>query len=187
MITKDEIREQNKNLRKNMSRNDAETKSLAAAKLFLQSEIYRMSRQIMLYMPLGNEVDLTKVKNVALADGKRVVLPVTERNTGIITPIYVDKKTMFKRGSFSVMEPQSTDIADMAMTEVVLVPGIAFDKSGARVGFGKGCYDMLLERYNGVKIGVCYDFQICDEIPADTHDVRMDYILTETGLKKCED
>ena len=85
------------------------------------------------------------------------------------------------------MEPQSTDITDMTKTDVVLVPGIAFDKSGARVGFGKGCYDMLLERYSGVKIGVCYDFQICYKIPADTHDVRMDYILTESGLKKCED
>ena len=174
-------------LRKNMCRIDVETKSQAAAEIFLKSELYTVSRQIMLYMPLGNEVDLTKVKNVALADGKRVVFPVTERNTGIITPIYVDEKTMFKRGNFSVMEPQSTDITDMTKTDVVLVPGIAFDKSGARVGFGKGCYDMLLERYSGVKIGVCYDFQICDEIPADTHDVKMDYILTESRLKKCED
>ena len=187
MMTKQEIREQNKALRRQMSRNDVETKSQTAAEIFLKSELYTASRQIMLYMPLGNEVDLTKVKAAALADGKSVVLSVTERNSGIITPICVDESTVFEKGSFSVMEPKSTDVADMTRTDVVLVPGIAFDKSGARVGFGKGCYDMLLERYNGVKIGVCYDFQLQNEIPADKHDVKMDYILTESGLKKCED
>ncbi|MBE7032094.1 MAG: 5-formyltetrahydrofolate cyclo-ligase [Ruminococcaceae bacterium] len=187
MMKKNEIREQNKALRRQMSRIDAEKKSQAAAKLFLESELYKTSRQLMLYMPLGNEVDLIKVKNVALADGKRVVLPVTERNSGIITPICVDEEIVFAKGNFSVMEPQSTDIADMARTDVVLVPGIAFDKSGARVGFGKGCYDMLLERYNGIKIGVCYDFQLQSEIQAEEHDIKMDFLLTESGLKKCED
>lgn len=186
MMTKSEIREQNKALRRQISRIDAEKKSQAAVEIFLKSELYTASQQIMLYMPLGNEVDLTVVKDAALADGKSVVLPVTERNSGIITPICVDENTVFEKGDFSVMEPQNSDVADMARIDVVLVPGIAFDKSGARVGFGKGCYDMLLERYNGVKIGVCYDFQICEKIPADRHDVRMDYILTESGLKKCE-
>ncbi len=187
MMTKQEIREQNKTLRRQMNRIDAETKSQAAAEAFLKSEVYGTSKQIMLYMPLGNELDLTAVKNTALADGKRVVLPVTEKNSGIITPICVGENTVFEKGSFSVMEPQSTATADMARTDVVLVPGIAFDKGGARVGFGKGCYDMLLERYSGIKIGVCYEFQLQSKIPADLHDVRMDYILTESGLEKCED
>lgn len=186
MMKKQEIREQNKALRRQMSSIDAETKSQTAAEIFLKSELYTASRQIMLYMPLGNEVDLTRVKAAALADGKSVVLPVTERNSGIITPICVDENTVFAKGNFSVMEPQNTEIADMSKTDVVLVPGIAFDKSGARVGFGKGCYDMLLERYNGIKIGVCYDFQICDKIPAENYDIKMDYLLTESGLKKCE-
>ena len=186
MMTKQEIREQNKALRRQMSRVDAETKSQTAAEIFLRSELYTASRQIMLYMPLGNEVDLTAIKTKALADGKRVVLPVTEKNSGIIIPICVGENTVFKKGNFSVLEPQSTEIADMTRVDVVLVPGIAFDKRGARVGFGKGCYDMFLESYNGIKIGVCYDFQLQREIPADSHDVRMDYILTENGLKKCE-
>ncbi len=187
MMTKQEIREQNKALRRQMLRCDAETKSQAVAEAFLKSELYADARQIMLYMPLGNEVDLTAVKNAAFADGKCVVFPVTEQNSGIITPICVNENIVFEKGSFSVMEPQNTEIADMTKTDVVLVPGIAFDKSGTRVGFGKGCYDMLLKSYNGVKIGVCYDFQLQSEIPKDLHDVKMDYILTESGFKKCED
>lgn len=187
MMTKQEIREQNKALRRQMLRCDAETKSQAVAEAFLKSELYANARQIMLYMPLGNEVDLTAVKNAAFADGKCVVFPVTEQNSGIITPICVNENTVFEKGSFSVMEPQSTELADMTRTDVVLVPGIAFDKSGTRVGFGKGCYDMLLERYNGIKIGVCYDFQMQEKIPAEEHDIKMDFLLTESGLKKCED
>lgn len=187
MMTKHEIRERNKTLRRQMSRDDIETKSQAAAEVFLKSELYAASKQIMLYMPLGNELNLTAVKKAALADGKGVVLPVTEKNSGIITPICVNENTVFEKGSFSVMEPQSTEIADMTKTDVVLVPGIAFDKSGARIGFGKGCYDMLLEHYNGIKIGVCYEFQLQNEIPKELHDIKMDYILTESGLEKCED
>jgi len=68
----------------------------------------------------------------------------------------------------------------------VIVPGIAFDKAGSRIGFGKGCYDMFLDGLNAVKIGFCYDFQVMDEIPSDDHDIRMDFLVTEKGVLRCQ-
>ena len=90
------------------------------------------------------------------------------------------------KGAFSVYEPDSAELADINEIDVVIVPGVAFDKSGTRIGFGKGCYDRFLKQISSVKIGFCYEFQICDKIIADEHDINMDYLVTEKGLIKCD-
>ena len=69
---------------------------------------------------------------------------------------------------------------------MILIPGIGFDKCGARIGFGKGCYDMFLPQTNAVKIGFCFNFQLVDKIPADCHDINMDLIITESGITDCQ-
>ena len=180
---KNQIREQNKSKRRAMSKDEAREKSKAAARAFTECEIYKNAKQIMVYLPLGNETDTRDVVLAAFRDGKSLVLPVTDTKTGIITPCIYEKDTELIKGEFSVSEPESIVPADMSKTDVVLVPGIAFDKSGNRVGFGKGCYDRLLKDTTAVKVGFCYDFQICDEIPACDHDVKMDFLVTENGIK----
>ncbi len=178
---KNQIREQNKIKRRAMDKTQVAEKSKRAAKAFLQSELYKNARQIMAYLPLGNETDTSEIIDAAFGDGKRLVLPVTDHKTGEITPCVYEKDTKLTKGAFSVTEPSKIVPADMSKTDVVLVPGIAFDLSGNRVGFGKGCYDRLLKDTAAVKVGLCYDYQICPEIPADEHDVRMDLLITESG------
>lgn len=179
---KNQIREQNKIKRRAMSETEVAEKSNAVAKAFLQSELYKNAQQIMAYFPLGNETDTREIISAVFSDGKRLVLPVTDPKTGEITPCICEKDTKLIKGAFSVTEPQTKLPADMSKTDVVLVPGIAFDLSGNRVGFGKGCYDRLLKDTAAVKVGLCYDYQICPEIPADEHDVKMDFLITENGL-----
>ncbi len=183
---KNEIRKTNKERRAKMSREEVAEKSFAAARLFLESRIYKNARQIMLYMPLGNESDTSLILNAAFDDKKTVLLPVTDAKSGEITAYEVCKDTVFEKGAFSIQEPQSAKKADMSKTDVVIVPGIAFSKSGARVGFGKGCYDRLLAHTDVVKVGFCYDFQVFEGIIPEEHDVRMDFLVTEKGLFKCE-
>ncbi len=180
---KNQIRKQNKEKRRAMSKDEAREKSSAAARAFTEWDIYKNSKQIMVYLPLGNETDTKDVVLAAFRDGKRLVLPVTDAKTGIITPCIYEKDTKLIKGAFSVSEPASIVPADMSKTDVVLVPGIAFDKSGNRVGFGKGCYDRLLKDATAIKVGYCYDFQVCDEIPACEYDVKMDFLVTENGIK----
>ena len=179
---KNQIREQNKIKRRAMDKSEVCEKSKAAAKAFLQSELYKNAQQIMVYLPLGNETDPSDIIAAAFCDGKRLVLPVTNPQTNEITPCVYEKDTVLVKGAFSVTEPNETIPADMSKTDVVLVPGIAFDKFGNRVGFGKGCYDRLLKNTTAVKVGLCYDYQICPQIPADEHDVKMDYLITERGV-----
>ena len=179
MTMKNELRSKFKQLRKNMSVDEAFEKSIMAQKHFLKTEIYKKSRCIMLYKALGNEVNTEMLLARAFADGKKVVLPVTDVENGKITPFYTNINATYEKGGFSVREPQNTVEAKIEEIDVVVVPGIAFDCKGNRIGFGKGCYDMFLEKCNAVSVGLCYEFQLIPEIPADTGDVKMDYILTE--------
>ncbi len=183
---KSEIRDANKAARAKMNSKAVSQKSHAAEESFLKSEIYKNSNCIMLYMPLGNEVDTAEIIKDAFRDGKHLVFPVTDKSTGEITPHYAAEDTLFKRGAFSVFEPCATQVAELKQIDAVIVPGIAFDRLGNRVGFGKGCYDRLLQRTSAVKIGLCYEFQVCDEIAADPYDVKMDFLITESGMIKTE-
>ncbi|MBQ8525877.1 MAG: 5-formyltetrahydrofolate cyclo-ligase [Clostridia bacterium] len=185
LITKEEIRRINKLRRAEMAELEVKEKSLRAAEVFLSSEFYKNAGQIMLYTPLGKETDTNDIIKSAFAMGKKLVFPVTDAATGEITPYYATENTVFTKGAFSVSEPVDTQPADMSETDVILVPGIAFDKSGVRVGFGKGCYDRLLKDTEAVKIGFCYDFQLSEKIASQEHDVPMDFVITENGLTEC--
>lgn len=182
MINKNEIRKAIKVQRKAMSTEQVREKSRIISKLFLESSIYQKAKCLMVYMPLGNEVDTKFIMQSAFADGKQLIFPVTDTESGEITPYYADENTEFKKGAFSVSEPQSGRKADIKKIDVVVVPGIAFDRKGSRVGFGKGCYDKFLRKTDAVKVGICYDFQLCEEIEINDNDVKMDFLITENGL-----
>lgn len=179
---KTQIRKEMKTRRAAMSKDEVLQKSGVAAEYFLKSEIYKKAETIMLYMPLENETDTTEIIKAALNDRKRVILPVTDIKTGIITPCFYESDTVLEKGGFSVIEPKNAEIAEKSEIDVVVVPGIAFDKSGSRVGFGKGCYDMFLDGMTAVKVGYCYEFQLCEKIPAEKYDIKMDYVVTEEGV-----
>ena len=122
-----------------MSKGQVLEKSKAASKAFLDSDIYKNSKTIMVYVPLGNETDTMQILKTALKDKKRCILPVTDAKTGVVTPCMADENTRFIKGAFSVLEPEEKVAVSKEEIDVFIVPGIAFDKSGARVGFGKGC------------------------------------------------
>lgn len=186
-MKKNELRNFYKEKRRELSRLDVEEKSRKAQDAFLGSEIYKDAKQIMLYMPLGNETSTLKIIDRAKSDGKTLVFPKTDAKTYEITPVLWDGKSGFLKETFSVSVPKNAELADMKKTDVVIVPGVAFDKSGGRIGFGKGCYDRLLSGFSGAKIGFCYDFQMAEKIPADIHDVKMDFLISESGWIKCEE
>ncbi len=187
MNDKAQIRQYFKQIRANMTCDEVLFKSKSMCDILLSDEIYKACKCIMLYMPLGKEADTTSIIGKAYDDGKRVVFPVTDGNNGAITPVYAQRDTSFIKGAFSVMVPDSEDIAEAGDIDVILVPGVAFDRKGCRIGFGKGCYDRLLSGYNGIKVGFCYSEQMCESIPKDRYDVCMDYIITQDGIIDCRE
>jgi 5-formyltetrahydrofolate cyclo-ligase len=139
---------------------------------------------ILFFAPLPDELDIWPVLELSLALGTTCALPcfdAEKKNYGAkeIRKLATDIVT----GKFGVREP-AAHCAEMSLDkfDLVLVPGMAFDRRGNRLGRGRGFYDRLLESVSGVKCGVCYDLQLQESIPTERHDARVDFILTPGRL-----
>ena len=179
-VTKNEIRALMRSARRALGAEERWELSRRACVALLDTAEYKNAASVMLYCPIGNEVDTALIAERAFADGKRVLYPVTDEASGRMTAIEVTKDSEFVRGGFGIREPRGEAYA--GDIDLVIVPGVAFDREGGRLGFGKGCYDGFLAGIDAVKIGLCYDLQLTDGLPTEEHDVRMDMIVTENEI-----
>ena len=151
-----------------------------------EQTFFQKSGSILFFAPLPDEPDLWPLLNEMLAGKKMVALPCFDEDEGIyqarhITDIHVE----ILSGKFGIREPAPTCVAiPLADLDVVLVPGVAFDSNGHRLGRGKGYYDRLLQDFAGAKIGIAFDEQMVGEVPLENNDVKMDWILTPTRCLK---
>jgi 5-formyltetrahydrofolate cyclo-ligase len=104
------------------------------------------------------------------------------RVNGVNLDILPYDRTTLKLGAFQIEEPQGDDTADINDIELIIVPGVAFDRQCNRLGRGRGFYDRLLADSRATTIGVAYDCQFVDEIDVDTHDIPVDIVITESGM-----
>lgn len=142
-----------------------------------QSAAFMLAERILLYHSLPDELSTHEFIN-KWADMKRFFLP---RVNGVNLDILPYDRTKMALGSFHIEEPQGDDTVDVSEIELVVVPAVAYDRRGNRVGRGKGFYDRLLADTRATKVGVGYDFQLIDEdIPAERHDVAVDVVITES-------
>jgi 5-formyltetrahydrofolate cyclo-ligase len=133
---------------------------------------------MLLYYPLPDEVDVRPLITVAFESGKRVLLPVV-KGEDLELRLYEGEDSL-RKGAFGIMEPTGETFAEENYDEIqlALVPGMAFDKAGHRLGRGKGYYDRLLPKLKKAKLtGVCFHFQLVDEVPAEPHDISVAEIL----------
>lgn len=143
------------------------------AKVIRELEEYKKAETVMIYMPIKGESDITAL----LDDEKLFLTAVTDGDD-----MYASKIGELERGKFGVLEPIEKIPFDKEKIDIVFTPGVAFDKKGNRIGFGKGYYDRFFDGMNVLKIGVCHSFQLLDEVESDTYDVKMDMIVTEDGV-----
>lgn len=160
---------------------DENEKAQAADAVFSLLEhtaAFMMSENILLYHSLPDE--LSTIAFISKWNGsKNFFLP---RVNGVNLEILPYEKSRLHLGAFNIEEPEGDDVCDMAGIDMVIVPAVAYDRHGNRVGRGKGYYDRLLRDTAAIKIGVAYDFQLIDEIDADDHDVPVDYVITQRGI-----
>jgi 5-formyltetrahydrofolate cyclo-ligase len=116
-------------------------------------------------------------------DGKKIILPrVVDSQVRLHL---VDNSEVLVAGSFGILEPAPNAPVAMAKADIILVPGLAFDRSGARLGRGGGYYDRLLTDFEGLRVGVCFEESVLERIPAESHDARMDFLMTPSGIISC--
>ncbi len=139
----------------------------------------KVSKYILLYYPHKNEVNTLPVIQKLLKEGKSVLLPKVQGKD--IIPIKINNLFQLKKGYAGIKEPEGEAVSPEKI-DVVIVPGVAFDRKGHRLGYGKGYYDRFLLKTKAKKIGLAYDFQIVQEIPAEEHDVPLDLIITPTQI-----
>jgi 5-formyltetrahydrofolate cyclo-ligase len=154
--------------------------SKAAVMLLEQQQPWKQAATILFYAPLPGEVDIWTLFEDSLRAGKRVFLP-RHRDAGYSACEVKSPAEELRLGRFGIREPIDT-CAEIGLNRLdfVLVPGIAFDLNGRRLGRGKGYYDQLLTDVRGKICGVAFDEQIVPEIPVEPHDILVNCILTPT-------
>lgn len=147
-----------------------------------EQHVWSAARTVLLFAPLPDEPDAWPLLAVAIASGKLVGLPAFVPGTnGYTARQILDPTRDLTTGQFGIREPAATcPEVPLNRLDLVLVPGIAFDTRGGRLGRGKGYYDRLLCAVNGTKCGVAFDEQIVDAVPVGPMDVRLNCILTPT-------
>lgn len=177
-MEKRDIRRKMKTLRTMLS--DIE-KQTAAAEVFERLEktaAFLMADHILMYHSLPDELSTTGFLS-KWGSKKKFYLP---RVNGVNLDILPYDKSRLELGAFHIEEPVGDDLADPEMIELIVVPGVAYDRAGNRLGRGKGFYDRLLATTKAVRIGVAYDFQLVDELPVEPHDVKMDCVITQSSV-----
>lgn len=157
----------------------------SAADRLVTMDEYIHAETVMVYMDFRNEVPTGAIIEQIRSSGKRLVLPLTDKNFNIIPyeiPEAGELADYLATSSYGIAEPNPAVCieADSESIDLVIIPGAVFDQYENRIGYGKGCYDRFLNSLppRAFKLALAYDFQVLPCIPSDPADVKMDKILT---------
>jgi 5-formyltetrahydrofolate cyclo-ligase len=193
MKTKQEYRRFYLGRRDSLSEEEVRYKSAMLFDRICSLEQYKKAGVILAYMSFGNEVSTGHFIYGCTREGKIVALPRVEKTDGkgcrLSLYIAEDPVKDMVPGFKGILEPDPSKarLLDPREIDFAVVPGIAFDVSGNRLGFGAGCYDRLLPllRPDCLKVGAAFEIQIADELPVNEHDFRLDMIVTEKRMIIC--
>ena len=166
----------------------SEFSNIITEKLYNTTE-YKNAKTIMSFISFGDEVDTHKIIKDSMALGKRIVVPVTFSDTKLIKPSHLMDFSELEYGYYNILTPKEEfwRFIDPNEIDLILMPGVGFDRKGYRIGYGGGYYDRFLSKLdkNIDTIGLAFQLQIIDNVPADTFDIPIDSIITEKETINC--
>lgn len=171
--TKAELRKLVKTRIKNMTEEEKKKESEDVMMKLENTQQFKSAKTILLFHSLPDEV-CTHELIEKYASKKKILLPVIDGEKWHIREYKGDLKT----GEYNIQEPTGVNYYDYGSIDLVVVPGVCFDKDKGRVGRGKGYYDRILKEIKAFKIGICFDCQLLSKVPADEWDVKMDQVMT---------
>jgi len=174
---KKEVRIKIKELKKVFSLEEKKRKSIAIFEQIEKLEIFQKSVIIMAYWSMDDEV-FTHDFILKWYPEKQFILP-SVKGDELELRVFSGLQNMTEGTAFGIKEPQELFTNDVKNIDLILVPGVAFDKQNNRLGRGKAYYDKLLKNTRAYKIGICFDFQLLETIPTDEFDIKMDTIITD--------
>jgi 5-formyltetrahydrofolate cyclo-ligase len=180
------IRKQAHENRRQQQEKDAVSERIV--RRFMDLPEYEKAGTVMFYVDVRDEVRTRQALPEALASGKRIVVPYCL--DGELELFWLENMDELELGMYRILEPkvELRDVAAKRLTptdlDLVMVPGVAFDRNGGRTGHGKGYYDKLLQhaRKDAPLIALSFECQLFEEIPAESHDIFMDKVVTEDAV-----
>lgn len=183
-MNKEEIRKEIIEKRNNLSKNFVAFNSNIIKEKILHMDEYINCDCIYIYMSINKEVDTADIILDAFKNNKKVAIPKVVNN--IMDFYYIENINQTSIGNFGILEPTTNNLANDE-NALIIIPGVAFDNSKHRIGYGKGFYDNYLNKIknnNVKKIALTFDFQVLQSIPYDEFDVSPDTIITEKKIIK---
>ena len=177
-MDKADVRKRMRELKRAVPPEEKLRRSEAILRQLEQLPEWDAARVVLLYWSMADEVQTHDFVNRWYKD-KVLLLPCVDGDDLVLRQ-YTGPECLVAGEQFGIGEPTGPIWTDLDAIQIIIVPGVAFDRSGNRMGRGRGFYDRMLKSTVGaIKIGIAYDFQMLDEIPVEPHDVKMDRIITE--------
>ncbi|EPY2271547.1 5-formyltetrahydrofolate cyclo-ligase [Clostridium sporogenes] len=177
------LREKIINVRKSLTLEEKIKKDIIIKDKLQEISLYKESNFIFIYVSLRDEVNTHAIIKEGLKHGKRICVPkVISIKEGMVAIEIKDFSELIECGQYKILEPKNFEnIVDPKKIDLAILPGLAFDNKGGRLGYGGGFYDRFIPKLKkGVpKIALAYDFQILKEVPKDVHDILVDEIIID--------
>ncbi len=156
-----------------------------------ETDFYKEAKCIMAYIDFRNEVKTEEFIKKTLSENKKVIIPISVPKTReLILSELRDFDNELIKGTYGILEPKEDFIrkTDFNNIDLVLVPGVAFDKRGFRIGYGAGYYDRFLSKLDESvpKVALAFDLQMVPKVEEGPYDIAVDYIITESGIIECK-
>ena len=175
-MDKKELRRTIRERKRAMTEEEIVSRSEKLGQLFAQSQAYKAAKTIYGYLPYNQEVRTVPMLEQALKDGKRVAVPKVYGDE--MKFLYLDDLSQVEKGYAGIPEPIADGPVADDDTALVLMPGLAFDPQGHRIGYGGGFYDKFLAAEpNHPTLALCYEFQMLPELHTEEHDIPVDTVL----------
>jgi 5-formyltetrahydrofolate cyclo-ligase len=179
------LRDHARTVRASLSTKEIEEKSGLICRRLL--EVLDGTDPLMVYASKPLEVDTKVLIRNLISRGKTVIVPIIEKDTKTLRLSYLKDPEVLQESTFHVPEPVGCELpARASEIKAVIIPMLAFDKKGNRLGYGAGYYDRFLSSHPHLtRIGIAFSCQEIEEIPADANDARMDMIVTDSSTISC--
>lgn len=186
---KDELRRKYKAIRKNVSERAEKNENIAQN--LITSDLWRQAKVVALYLSFCSEVSTEDIVRQGWREKKIIAAPVTDEQSYAMDFYRIEEDSVTSRAGLGMAEPtaEADKIILPQEIDLCILPGIAFDQEGHRIGMGKGCYDRYLPKLRSetVKVALAYEAQVADEsLSYEEFDVLMDYIVTEERIISCQ-
>jgi 5-formyltetrahydrofolate cyclo-ligase len=177
MLTKQQIRSKILLRLKIQKEADRDRKSKIIKNKLFRTLVFRKAKRVMFYISFDGEVKTKEMIKEARKLGKIVAVPLCKNR--VMRPCMLGENPKLKKGPYGVCEPAVKRCINLRDIDLVIVPGLAFDRRGLRLGRGKGCYDRFLKKISKktTSIGLAFDFQVLPSIPATKTDVNVDRVI----------